>query len=127
MPHLLHRHQRGYRQNPQHADDGRELLQQALRRFFLRIFPDNPAPHRVGHPDHSGLRRRRIIATILDEVMVNVVSLRGSPAVTRRITPRLWKRVPVGERSEPPVMMPHGTTTSEQGRTPKETLWGAGK
>jgi hypothetical protein len=121
--HRLHRHQRGYGQNPQHADDGRELLQQALRRLFLRIFPENPAPHRIGHPEHSGLRRGGIIATILDEIMVNVVSLRGSPAVTGRMTPRLWKPVLVGERSEPSVMMSHGTTTSEQGRTPKETLW----
>lgn len=39
-----------------------------------------------------------IIATILDEVMVNVVYLRGSPAVTGRMALRLRRPARVGER-----------------------------
>jgi acyl-coenzyme A thioesterase PaaI-like protein len=72
--------------------------------LHLDFAPDGTAGVRTSYTiadrfqGFAGIAHGGILATILDECMVNTVWLRGVPAVTARFEVRLRRPVPIGQR-----------------------------
>jgi acyl-coenzyme A thioesterase PaaI-like protein len=73
---------------------------------------------RKEHQGYKGIVHGGLVATLLDEMMVNLAWLEGLPAVTAELTVRLKKAVPVGHK-----VLLEGVRERGEGRLLRMRAW----